>query len=74
MTNTPNPIDRRALSRGLIAGAVLAVFALILFFVLWSALSGIEQVARLFIALCVPPGIVGVIVGVYALFFRRPQV
>lgn len=74
MTNTPNPINRNALSRGLIAGAVLAVLGIILFFVLWNALSGTEQLARLFIALCVPPGIIGVIVGVYALFFRRPQV
>lgn len=71
MTNTPNPVNRKALSRGLIAGAVLAMLGIMLFFVLWGALSGSGQVARLFVSLCVPPVIIGVVIGVYRLFLRR---
>ncbi len=72
MSTTPNPFNRKDLTRALIVGAVLAVLGIVLFFVLWGALgqSGTGQAARLFVSLCVPPVIIGVIIGVYFLFFK----
>lgn len=71
MTDSPNPFNRKILTRGLIAGAALAVLGIVLFFVIWSSLAGSGEVARLFTALCIPPVLIGVIVGAYFMFFRR---
>ncbi len=70
--NTPNPVNRRALSRASIFGAILGVAAIILFVVFWVVLGemGLTQFARLFLALCVPPAIIAAIVGGYVLIAR----
>lgn len=70
--NTPNPVNRRALSRASIFGAILGVAAIILFVVFWVVLGemGVTQFARLFLALCVPPAIIAAIVGGYVLIAR----
>ncbi|MCZ2099622.1 MAG: hypothetical protein LC121_25825 [Anaerolineae bacterium] len=70
--NPPNPVNRRALSRASIFGAILGVAAIILFVVFWVVFGnlGVTQFARLFLALCLPPGIIAAIVGGYVLIAR----
>lgn len=70
--NPPNPVNRRALSRASIFGAILGVAAIILFVVFWVVLGemGVTQFARLFLALCVPPAIIAAIVGGYVLIAK----
>ncbi|MCC6801697.1 MAG: hypothetical protein IT319_02340 [Anaerolineae bacterium] len=70
--NPPSPVNRRALSRASIFGAILGVTAIILFVVFWVVLGnlGVTQFARLFLALCLPPGIIAAIVGGYVLIAR----
>lgn len=68
MGNAPG-MDNRRLMRGLVAGAVLALLAVGLFMLLWVGLdsTGLEQFPRLILSLCVPPAVVVVLVGGYAL-------
>jgi hypothetical protein len=70
--NPPNPVNRRALSRAGIFGAVLGVAAIMLFVVFWVVLGqiGLTQFARLFLALCLPPAIIAALVGGYVLIAR----
>ena len=70
--NTPNPVNRRALSRAGIFGAVLGITAIILFVVFWVVLgqTSLTVFARLFLALCLPPGIIAALVGGYVLIAR----
>ncbi len=71
MSNSPNPI-RRALSRASIIGAVLGIGAIILFIVLWVALSGtdLSLIARILLSLCIPPALLAALMGVYLLVIR----
>jgi hypothetical protein len=71
MSKSP-PSLKPALSKAAIAGAVLAVLAIILFGVLWVVLgnAGLSQTPRLFAALCIPPGVIAAIIGVYILVAR----
>lgn len=70
--NTPNPVNRRALSRASIFGAVLGVLGIILFVVFWLVFGqlGLTQFARLFLSLCLPPAIIAALVGGYVLIAR----
>lgn len=70
--NTPNPVNRKALSRAGVFGAVLGVAAIILFVVFWIVFGqmGLTQFARLFLALCLPPAIIAALVGGYVLIAR----
>lgn len=68
MSNTP--IDGPKFSKPLIAGAILAVVGIALFFVIYIALANNEPVVRLFVAMCVPPAIIAAIIGVYVLVAR----
>ena len=71
MSKSP-PSLKPALSKAAIAGAVLAVFGIVLFAVLWIVLgnAGLSQTPRLFAALCIPPGVIAAIIGVYILVAR----
>ena len=76
MSNTPNPVNPQALKRASIAGAALGVFGIIAFVVLWVVLgqAGAEQIPRLFLSLCVPPALIGLMVLGYVFYTRsRPR-
>lgn len=72
MGNTPNPMNRSTLSRAAIVGVVLAIGGILLFLGLWVVLGqmGTSAAPRLFVSLCIPPAVIGVIIGVYVLVFR----
>lgn len=74
MSNSPSPLNGRNLTRAGIAGAVLAVLAIVLFLVLWVVLGTFKMDAmpRLFASLCIPPAIIAGILGVYMLV-RKPK-
>lgn len=69
---TPDPLNRKSLTRAGVVGAVLAVIGILLFAVLWIALghAGVEPFPRLISSLCVPPLVLALIVGGYALISR----
>jgi lipopolysaccharide export LptBFGC system permease protein LptF len=76
MSNAPNPINPQALRRATIAGAVLGVFGIVSFIVIWVLLgqAGAEQIPRLFLSLCIPPALIGVIMLAYIFYMRsRPR-
>ncbi|MBE2184124.1 MAG: hypothetical protein IAE89_11905 [Anaerolineae bacterium] len=59
--------------RALIAGAFLAVLGVVIFILLWASLggAGVANAPRLFISMCVPPAVIGLVFGLYALFGRK---
>lgn len=71
MSKSPLPL-KPALSKAAIAGAVLALFGIVLFGVIWVVLSnaGVPANPRLFAALCIPPGVIAGLIGVYILVAR----
>ena len=71
MSNTPPEQPNLNLKSPMIAGAVLAMLGIVLFLVIYAALANSEPIARLFIALCVPPVIIAAIVGGYGWFIKR---
>jgi hypothetical protein len=73
MSNTPEPLNQTNLSRGLVAGAVLAVLGIGLFIGLWVIMGsmGVSNAARLLVSLCIPPAIIALIIGAYVLL--RPR-
>ncbi len=72
MNPPPNPINRNALSRAGVAGAVLAVIGIILFVVCWliSGQFGMTQFPRIVLSLCLPPAILAAAIGIYILVAR----
>ncbi len=74
MSNSPSPLNGSNLTRAGVAGAVLAVLAIVLFIVLWVVLGSfkMDAMARLFASLCIPPAILAGIMGVYILT-RKPK-
>lgn len=64
MTN-PDPKPFAGLGRASVFGVGLSIFGIIAFLVLWFALSGLDSLPRLLTSLCVPPGLIAVIVGGY---------
>lgn len=75
MQETPNPLNRRSMTRAGIAGIVLATLGVVLFIVLWVTLgsAGISQLARLLLSLCLPPAIIAALIGIYVLVARTRQ-
>jgi hypothetical protein len=73
MSNTPEPLNQTNLSRGLVAGALLAVLGIGLFIGLWVIMGsmGVSNAARLLVSLCIPPAIIALIIGGYVLL--RPR-
>lgn len=68
MSQTPSP---NRLLKAASVGVGLAVLGIILFLVLYFGLSGVAAITRLLIAMCVPPLVIGVLIGVYALMTGR---
>lgn len=69
----PNPVNRQALTRASVAGVILAIFGIVLFIVLWLVLGqmGYTQFPRIFLALCLPPAVIALLIGLYVLVMRR---
>lgn len=65
-----NPIDGKMLTRAGVAGIVLAVLGIALFVGIWVLLDDVNAFPRLFAALCIPPGIIAIIVGGFFLMTR----
>lgn len=74
MSNSPSPLNGRNLTRAGVAGAVLALLAIILFGILWVVLGSfkIDAMPKLFASLCIPPIILASIMGIYILT-RKPK-
>lgn len=72
MSNSPNPVNPEALKRATIAGALLGVFGIVSFIVIWVVLgqAGAQQIPRLFLSLCLPPALIGVIMLAYIFYMR----
>jgi lipopolysaccharide export LptBFGC system permease protein LptF len=66
-------LDRQLLSRAGVVGLVLAVLGIGLFVGLWAVLgnAGMDDFPRLVIAVCVPPAVLALAVGVFFLVARR---
>jgi hypothetical protein len=53
--------------RALMIGFGLSVMGIALFLLLWFALPIESQATRLFLAMCLPPAVIALLVGGYAL-------
>lgn len=73
MSNSPSPLNKQNLSRATMAGTAMAAGGIILFLILYAALSnaGVDTLPRVLLALCVPPALMAVLVGGYFLLGRR---
>lgn len=72
MTQTPGPLNGKSLTRASVAGFGLATLGILLFVILWVVLgqAGFQPAARLIAALCIPPAVIALILGIYVLFVR----
>lgn len=61
------------LTQALVIGGILAILGVGAFLALFVVMgnAGVENSQRLLIALCLPPVIIGIIMGLYALLFRK---
>lgn len=61
--------------RSSVVGVGLAVFGILAFIVLWTALgnAGLDNAPRLFASMCIPPLLIAILFGVYALVVRRSR-
>lgn len=66
-------MEPKRLVNALIVGGLLAVLGVGLFLLLYVGLGtlNVQGAPRLFGALCTPPVVIGLIVGLYALIRRR---
>lgn len=65
----PEPLEKQ-LPRVAMLGAVVGIAGILLFVVLWMVLEGQPNTVRLFVSLCLPPGIMALLVGGYMLVSR----
>ena len=65
MSNSPSPLNSQRLLRASAVGVGLAVFGILAFVGLWVVLgnAGFPNAARLFAAMCIPPIVIGVLLG-----------
>lgn len=70
MSQSPNP-PTTPITRIAVAGAILGVVGIVLFLVLYSALSNTADLPRLLISLCVPPAVMAILLGIYLLVTAR---
>jgi hypothetical protein len=72
MSSNPNPFEGRNLKPMLLGGVILAIIGILVFIGLWVLLGtlGFEQFPRLILSMCVPPAVIGVLLGFYVLIFR----
>ena len=73
MTQPSSPINKSSMTKASVIGSVMAVGGIILFVILYTALrnSGADPVQRVVVALCIPPILMGVLVGGYFWFMQR---
>lgn len=66
-------MDPKILSRAGIAGFVMAVAGVGMFFLLWIGLgsAGVDTFMRLILSICVPPALMAFVIGVYMLVTRK---
>lgn len=67
MSDSPNPTSNRSYYRAGILGALVGILAIVLFLFLWLVLNDVATLPRLVIAVCVPPGVMTIIIGGYIL-------
>lgn len=63
-------MDQKLLTRGIIAGVVLAVLGIGMFLLLWTVLEDADTFVRLVISVCVPPAILAGVGGGLILMIR----
>lgn len=68
----PNSFNTKTISRAGLAGAVLSALGILLFVGLWlvTGRTDLDPFPRLIISLCVPPGVIAIVMGIYALVVR----
>lgn len=69
MSESPQPLNSKNLSRATIIATGMGIIGIVLFVVLWVLLSqtDLDAIARLIIAFCVPPALMAGGVGAYML-------
>ncbi len=75
MTNSPQPSPQQQLLRATMVASGLALLGIVVFAILWIVMgnAGVANAPRLFIALLVPPAVIGVVVGGYFLIKGKPS-
>ena len=68
MSQTPAPNN---LLKAVSIGFGLSVLGIILFLGLYFGLTGVAALTRLLVAMCVPPLVIGLLIGGYALVTGR---
>jgi hypothetical protein len=70
--NQPSPQPSGSLRTPLLVGGGVAILGVVLFVIIYFAMegAGAAPAARLFTALCVPPALIAVSIGLYILFAR----
>lgn len=66
MSQNPGPLQQQ-LPRAAIVGVGLAIAAIVLFLVIYMAMSDQQPPIRLFVSLCVPPGVLAIAIGAFIL-------
>ena len=73
MQNRNGSSPNRTLIQALVVGIILAAIGVALFLLIFAALNQVDQATRLFTALCTPPVVIGIIAGLYTLYFRNTR-
>jgi hypothetical protein len=60
-------MDSSRLTPALVIGAVLAIGGIGLFLLLWNAFSGMGEIQRITLSLCIPPALMVILIGGYYL-------
>ncbi len=70
---SPQPTDRKRLTRALVIGAILSAAGVVLFLLLFFGMSGVDSAPRLFVSMCIPPAVIALVLGAYLLISRGRQ-
>jgi predicted membrane protein len=72
MTNPENNSAANALLKTIIPATLLGTVAIGSFVLIYMLLdSSVDQFPRLLLALCLPPVLIGIIIGFYVLFIQK---
>jgi uncharacterized membrane protein len=69
MSNSPEPLNKKSLTRASVFGVSLSVLGVVAFVALWVLLgsAGFDNLPRLLLSMCIPPLLIAIIVAVYGL-------